>query len=58
MKKTRIQKKEERLGNLQDNFKCSDIQIIRVPEREEEEQEMESSFENIMKENILNLAKK
>ena len=29
---TRIQKKEERLRNLQDNFKCSDIRIIGVPE--------------------------
>ena len=35
----RIQKKEERLRNLQDNFKCSNIQIIGVPEGEEEEQE-------------------
>ena len=36
---TRIQKYEERLSNLQDNFKCSNIQIIGVPEGEEEEQE-------------------
>ena len=35
---TRIQKNEERLRNLQDNFKCSKIQIIGVPEGEEEEQ--------------------
>ena len=28
----RIQKNEERLRNLQDNFKCSDIRIIGVPE--------------------------
>ena len=31
---TRIQKNEERLRNLQDNFKCSNIQIIGVPEGE------------------------
>ena len=37
---TRIQKNEERLRNLQDNFKHSNIQLIAVPEREEEEQEM------------------
>ena len=37
---TRIQKSEERLRNLQDNFKCSNIQIIGVPEGEEEEQEI------------------
>ena len=36
---TRIQKNEERLRNLQDNFKHSNIQIIGVPEGEEEEQE-------------------
>ena len=28
---TRIQKNEERLRNLWDNFKCSNIQIIGVP---------------------------
>ena len=42
--------------NLWDNFKCSNIWIIGVPEGEEEEQEMENSFENIMKENFPNLA--
>ena len=31
---TRIQKNEERLRNLQDNFKHSNIQIIGVPEGE------------------------
>ena len=35
---TRIQKNEERLRNLQDIFKCSNTQTIRVPEGEEEEQ--------------------
>ena len=50
---TRIQTNEERLRNIQDNFKCSNIQIIGVPEGEEEEQEIE----NIMKENFPNLAK-
>ena len=54
---TRIQKYEERLRNLQDNFKCSNIQIIGVPEGEEEEQEIENLFEQIMKENFPNLVK-
>ena len=54
---TRIQKNEERLGNLQDNFKCSNIWIIGVPEGEEEEQEIENLFEQIRKENLPNLAK-
>ena len=54
---TRIQKNEERLRNLQYNFKNSNIQIIGVPEGEEEEQEIENLFENIMKDNFPNLAK-
>ena len=55
---TRIPKKEERLRNLWDNFKCSNIQIIGVPEGKEEEQEIENLFEKIMKENFPNLLKK
>ena len=43
------------LTNLQDNFKCSNIWIIGVPEGEE--QEIENLFENIMKEKFSNLAK-
>ena len=39
---TRIKKNEERIRNLQDNFKCSDIRIIGVPEGEEEEQEIKT----------------
>ena len=54
---TRIQKNEESLSNLRDNFKCSNIQIIGVPEGEEEEKEIENLFENVMKENFPNLAK-
>ena len=52
---TRIQKNEEKLRNLQDNFKRSNIQIIPVPEGEEKDQEMENLSENIM-ENFPNLA--
>ena len=54
--KMRIQK-NEMLRNLWDNFKCSDIQIIGVPEGEQEEQEIENLLEKIMKENYLILAK-
>ena len=54
---TRNQKHEERLRNIQDNFKHSNIEIIGVPEGEEEEQEIEKLFEKIMKENFPNLAK-
>ena len=35
---TRIQKNEERLRNLWDNFKCCNIRIIGVPEGGEEEE--------------------
>ena len=54
---TRIQKNEERLRNLHDIFKWSNIQIIGVLEGEEEEQKIENLFEQIMKENFPNLAK-
>ena len=47
----------ERLRNLWDNFKHSNIQIIGVPEGEEEEQKMENLSEQTMKENFPNLAK-
>ena len=53
---TRIRKNEERLGNLQDIFKRSNIRIIGVPEGEEEEQKIKHLFEQIMKENFPNLA--
>ena len=56
-KETRIQKNEERLRNLRDNFKHYNIWIIGVPEGEEEEQEIEHLFENIVKENFPNLVK-
>ena len=36
---------------------CSNIQIIGVPEGEEQEQEVENLFEQIMKENFPNLSK-
>ena len=54
---TRIRKNEERLRNLQDIFKCSNIWIIGVPEGEEEEQKIENLFEQIMKENFPSVAK-
>ena len=45
MEETRIQNYEERLRNLWDNFKSTNIWIIGVPEGEEEEQEIENLFE-------------
>ena len=54
---TRIRQKEERLRNLQDILKRSNIRIIRAPEGEEKKQEIENLFEQIMKENFPSLAK-
>ena len=54
---TRIQKHEERLRNLQDILKRSNIRAIGVPEGEEEEQKIENLLEQIMKENFPNMAK-
>ena len=54
---TRIRKNEERLRNLQDILKRSNIRIVGVPEGEEEEQKIENLFEQIMKENFPSLAK-
>ena len=42
---TIILKNEERLRNLWDNLKCSNIWIIGVPEGEERQQEIENLFE-------------
>ena len=54
---TRIQKNEETLRNLQDNFKCSNIRIMALLEEEEEEQEIENLFEKIMKEDFPSMVK-
>ena len=56
-KNSKKKKNEERLRGLWDNFQSSNIQIIDVPEGEEEEQENENLFEQMMKENAPNLAK-
>ena len=53
-----IQKNEERLRNLRDNFKHSNIRIIGLPEGEEEGQEIDNLFEKIMTENFPNLTNK
>ena len=54
---TRIWKNEERLRNLQDILKRSNIRIIGVPEGKEEAQKFENLFEQIMKDNFPDLAK-
>ena len=51
------EKSEERLTNLWDNLKCSNIRIIGVPEGEEQHQEIGNLFEQIMKKNFPNPVK-
>ena len=55
-KKKRIQNNKDRIRNLWDISKRTNIRITGVPEGEEEEQEIENLFEKIM-ENFPNLAK-
>ena len=42
MKKQEFQKNEDRLKNLKDIFKCSNIWIIGVPEGEEESNKLKT----------------
>ena len=57
IKKQEFKKNKERLRNLWYISKCTNIRIIGVPEGEEEKQEIENLFEQIMKENFPNLPK-
>ena len=45
MKKKRVQKKEDSISSLWNNFKRSHIHIIGVPEGEEKEQKIGNLFE-------------
>ena len=45
MKKEDFENNEDTLQNFWDNLKCSNIQIIAMPEGEEQEQEVENLFE-------------
>ena len=53
----RIQKNKDSVSSHWDNFKRSNIHIVRLPEGEEQEQEIGNVFEKIMKENFPNLVK-
>ena len=53
----RIQKNENSLSSLWDNFKPSNIHIIGVAEEEEKEQEIGNLFEKILNKNFPNLVK-
>ena len=53
----RIQKIEDSIICLWENFKPSNIHFIEVPKEKEKEQEIKNLFEKIMKENFPNLVK-
>ena len=57
MKKQEFKKMRREKKRPWDISKSANIQIIRMPEREEEEQEIENLFEKIMKINFLYLMK-
>ena len=56
-KREKIQKNEDSISSLWDNFKCTNICILGVPEGQEREQEIGNLLENIMTENSPNLVK-
>ena len=53
----RIQKNEDSVSSLWDNFKSSNFHLTEVPKGEEKEQEIGNLLEKIMKENFFNLVK-
>ena len=53
----RMKRTEDSLRDLWDNIKCTNIQIIGVPEEEEKKKGYEKIFEEIIVENFLNMEK-
>ena len=52
-----MKRTEDSLRDLWDNIKCTNIQIIGVPEEEEKKKEYEKIFEEIIVENFPNMEK-
>ena len=48
---------EDNLRDLWDNTKCTNVQIIGIPEEEEKKKGSEKIFEEIILENFLNMGK-
>ena len=57
IKEKRIKRNEDNLRDLWDNFKCSNIQIIGVPEEEEKKKDHEKIHEEIIVENFPEMGK-
>ena len=56
-KEKRMKRNEDSLRDLWDNFKCTNIHIIGVPEGEKREKGPEKIFEEIILENFPNMGK-
>ena len=54
----RMKRTEDSLRDLWDNIKCTNIQIIAVPEEEEKKKEYGKIFEEMIVENFLTWEKK
>ena len=53
----RMKRTEDSLRDLWDNIKCTNIQIIGVPQEEEKKKGYEKSFEEFIAENFPNMEK-
>ena len=53
----RMKRTQDSLRDLWDNIKCTNVQIIGVPEKEEEKKGYENFFEEIIVENFPNMEK-
>ena len=56
-KEKQIKRNEDKLRELQDNMKCSNIQIIGVPEEEDKKKDHEKILEEIIVENFPKMGK-
>ena len=54
----RVKRTEDSLRDLWDNIKCTNIQVIGVPEEEEKKKQYEKNFKEIIVENFPNIEKK
>ena len=57
IKEKRIKRNEDNLGDLWDNVKCPNIQIIGVPEEEDKKKDQEKILEKIIIENFPEMGK-